>query len=77
MLNVVATLWHRLGNVGQRRCTSSKTDVATTLIFNRVRTLWQRQPRRCKNVVTASLCQLGCSASTTEIQEQCVKPLVF
>ena len=49
MLNVVATLQQRCGNV----------DVGTTLIFDRATTLWQRQQRRCDNVVTTSLCQLG------------------
>ena len=63
MINVVATLWQRSGNVlttsDSNVVTTSETDVATTLIFNHATTLWQRQPRRCDNVVTTSLCQLG------------------
>ena len=63
MLNVVATLQQRCGNVlitsESNVVTTSETDVSTTLIFDRVTTLWQRQQRRCNNVVTTSLCQLG------------------
>ena len=63
MLNVVATLQQRYDNVlkttGSDVVTMSETDAGTTLIFDRVTTLWQRQQRRCDNVDTTSLCQLG------------------
>ena len=55
MLNFVATLQQRRGNVFIK----SESDVGTTLIFDGTATLWQRQQRRCDNVVTTSLCQLG------------------
>ena len=59
MLNVVATLQQRCGNVlitsESDVVTTSETDVGTTLIFDRFTTLWQRQQRRCDNVVT-TLC---------------------
>ena len=42
--------------------TTSETDIGTTLIFGRVTTLWQRQQRRCGNIVTTLLCQLGRSS---------------
>ena len=61
MLNVVATLQQRCGNV----LITSETDVGTTLIFDHVTTLWQRQQRRCNNVVTTLLCQLGPSNMTS------------
>ena len=52
MLNVVATLQLRCGNVlitlESGVVTTSETDIGTTLIFD-----------RCDNVVTTSLCQLG------------------
>ena len=63
LLNVVAMLWQRLDNVGQRRVTTSETDVATTLIFDHPTMLSRRQPQRCDNVVTTSLCQLGVNLS--------------
>ena len=54
MLNVVATLQQRCGNVlitsESDVVTMSDTDVVTTLIFDRVTTLSQRQQRRCHNV---------------------------
>ena len=60
MLNVVMTLQQRCGNVlitsESEVVTTSETDFGTTLIFDRTRTLWQRQERRCDNVVTTSLC---------------------
>ena len=63
MLNVVATLQQRCGNVlitsASNVVTTSETDVITTLIFDRATTLWQRQRRRCDNLVTKSLYQLG------------------
>ena len=63
MLNGVVTLQQRFGNVfitsESDVVTTSETDVSTFLIFDRVTTLWQRQQRRCDNVVTTSLCQLG------------------
>ena len=63
MLNVVATLQQRCGNVlitsESDAVTTSETDIGTTLIFDRVTTLWQCQQRRCDKVVTTSLCQLG------------------
>ena len=62
MLNAVKTLQQRCGNVlitsESNVVTTSETDVGTTLIFNRATTLWQRQQRRCDNVVTTWLCQL-------------------
>ena len=46
MLNVVATLQQRYDNVlktsGSDVVTMSETDAGTTLIFDRVTTLWQR-----------------------------------
>ena len=64
MLNVVATLQQRCGNVlitsESDVVTTSETDVCTTLIFDRVTTLWRRQQlQRCGNVVTTLLSQLG------------------
>ena len=63
MLNVVATLQQRCGNVlktsGSDVVTMSETDVGTTLIFDRFTTSSQRQQRRCDNVVPTTLCQLG------------------
>ena len=47
--------------------TTSETYVGTTLIFDRV-TTWQRQQRRCDNVVTTSLCQLGMDTSELWIE---------
>ena len=51
MLNVVVTLQQYCGNVlimsESDFVTTSETDVGTTLIFDRVTTLWQRQQRRC------------------------------
>ena len=55
MLDVLATLQQRCGNV----LITSETDVCTSLIFDRVTTLWQRQQRRCGNIVTTLLSQLG------------------
>ena len=49
MLNVVATLQQRCGNVlitsESEVVTTLETDVRTTLIFDRATTLWQRQQR--------------------------------
>ena len=63
MLNLVATLQQRCGNVlissESNLVTTSETDVGTTLIFHRATTLWQRQQGRCDNVVTTLLYQLG------------------
>ena len=63
MLNVMATLQQRCGNIlitsESNIVTTSETDVGATLIFDRATTLSQRQQRRCHNVVTTSLCQLG------------------
>ena len=54
--NVEATSWQRW------RATLSQRQKLTTVIFDRAATLWQRQQRRCNNVVTTSLCQLGKNA---------------
>ena len=63
MLNVMATLQQRCGNVlitlESNVVTTLETDVGTTLIFYRITMLRQRQQRRCDNVVIMSLCQLG------------------
>ena len=63
MLNVVATLQQRCGNVSVTSesdvVTTSETDVGTTLILDHVTTLGQRQQRRCDNIVTTLLSQLG------------------
>ena len=63
ILNVMATLQQRCGNIlitsESNAVTTSETDVGTNLIFDRATTLWQRQQRRCDNVITTSLCQLG------------------
>ena len=63
VLNIVATFLQRYGNVLATSengvVTKLKTNVATTLIFDRATTLRQRQPWSCDNVVTTSLCQLG------------------
>ena len=63
MLNVVETLQQRCDNVlitsESDVVAKSENDIGTTLIFDRVLTLWQRQQWRCDNVVTTSLCQLG------------------
>ena len=54
MLNVVATLQQRWGNVlttlESHVVTTSETDVGTTLIFDHATTLWQRQQQGCDNV---------------------------
>ena len=64
-------LWRRWGNVlttlESDVVTTSETYVGTTLIFDRV-TTWQRQQRRCDNVVTTSLCQLGMDTSELWIE---------
>ena len=62
MLNVVATQQQRYGNVlitsENEVVTTLETDVGTALIFDRAKTLRQRQQQHCDNVVTTSLCQL-------------------
>ena len=63
MLNFLATLQQRCGNVlitsESNIVRTSETDVGLTLIFDRATTR-QRQHRRCHNIVTTSLCRLGC-----------------
>ena len=66
MLNVVATLQQRCGKVlitsVSDVVTTSETDVGTTLIFDRAKTLWQRQQRRFHNVaMPAEILQNRCS----------------
>ena len=54
MLNVVATLQQRCGNVfitsESDVVTTSETDVGTTLIFDRVTTLLQRHQRHSSSI---------------------------
>ena len=69
MFNVVAVLQQRCGNVlitsESDAVTTLETVIDTTLIFDRATTLWQRQQRRCDNVVTTSLCQLSLNTGRT------------
>ena len=52
--DVVGTSW-----LGQRATFSQRKLTSAKHIFHGVTMLWQCQQRRCDNVVTTSLCQLG------------------
>ena len=69
MLNVVAVLQQRCGNVlitsESDVATTSETEVGTTLIFDSVKTLWQRQQPRSEfiqwttNTKTLGMCPIN------------------
>ena len=65
MLNVVATLQQRCGNV----LITSENNVSLTLIFD-----WAQ---RCDNVVTASMCQLATWTDVKNIAKDKIFFLLF
>ena len=81
MLNVVGTLQQCCGNILKTSesddVTTSETDVGTTLIFDSSTTLWQSQQRRCDNVVTTSLCQLGYNERNISLRHTGSRSLVI
>ena len=81
MLNVVATLQQRCGNVlitsESDVVTASETDVGTALIFDHATALRQHQQRHCDNIVAASLCQLESVGSQISAVLPSYKRLTF
>ena len=65
MLNVVATLRQRLDNVRERRCHNVRNLRRYNSHFRPCHNVTQR---RCDNVVTTSLCQLGMDTSELWIE---------